>query len=165
MLGQRQCYCKIDKALWWKSTAHMVLRVLKFFDNRSLRIWSLGFPWWLRGKESACQHRGCRFSPWSWKIPHTMEQLSCVPQLLSMLCRAWEPPLLNPPATSAEAGGPGPVLCTCAGHLQRNPCPSQLEGEPKQQRRPSTPKSKYIITFLKKEVESLSYKWGLMICF
>ena len=27
------------------------------------------FPWWLRGKESACQCRRHRFNPWSRKIP------------------------------------------------------------------------------------------------
>jgi len=35
-----------------------------------------GLPWWLSGKESACQHRRLRFDPWSGKIPHTVEQLS-----------------------------------------------------------------------------------------
>ena len=29
---------------------------------------SLGLPWWLCGKESACQCRRPRFNPWSWKI-------------------------------------------------------------------------------------------------
>ena len=29
----------------------------------------LGLPWWLSGKESTCQCRRCRFSPWSRKIP------------------------------------------------------------------------------------------------
>ena len=28
-----------------------------------------GLPWWLSGKESACQCRGLEFSPWSRKIP------------------------------------------------------------------------------------------------
>ena len=27
-----------------------------------------GFPWWLSGKESACQCRRCGFDPWIWKI-------------------------------------------------------------------------------------------------
>jgi len=26
-----------------------------------------GLPWWLGGKESACQCRRCRFSPWRRK--------------------------------------------------------------------------------------------------
>ena len=29
----------------------------------------LDFPWWLSGKESACQGRRCRFNPWDGKIP------------------------------------------------------------------------------------------------
>ena len=28
-----------------------------------------GHPWWLSGKESACQHRSCRFDPWARKSP------------------------------------------------------------------------------------------------
>ena len=26
-------------------------------------------PWWLRGKESACQCRRCRVNPWIGKVP------------------------------------------------------------------------------------------------
>ena len=37
---------------------------------------SAGLPWWLSGKESACQYKRCRFNPWSEKIPHAKEQLS-----------------------------------------------------------------------------------------
>ena len=33
-------------------------------------------PRWCTGWESACQWRGHRFTPWSRKIPHAMEQLS-----------------------------------------------------------------------------------------
>ena len=35
-----------------------------------------GLPWWLSGKESACQCRRPRLDSWSGKIPHAMEQLS-----------------------------------------------------------------------------------------
>ena len=35
-----------------------------------------GLPWWLSGKESACQYRRHGFDPWSWKIPHAAKQLS-----------------------------------------------------------------------------------------
>ena len=35
-----------------------------------------GFPWWLSGKESACQCRRHGLDPWSRKIPHAMEQLN-----------------------------------------------------------------------------------------
>ena len=38
----------------------------------------IGLPWWLSGKESACQCRRHGFGPWSGKIPQAMEQLrSC----------------------------------------------------------------------------------------
>ena len=29
----------------------------------------MGLPWWLSGKEFACQCRRCRFDPWVGKIP------------------------------------------------------------------------------------------------
>ena len=37
---------------------------------------NLGLPWWLSGKESACQCRIHKFDPWSKKISHAKEQLS-----------------------------------------------------------------------------------------
>ena len=33
-------------------------------------------PWWLGGKESACQWRRHGFDPWFRKIPHAAERLS-----------------------------------------------------------------------------------------
>ena len=34
------------------------------------RGWKKRFPWWLNGKESACQCRRRGFDPWSGKISH-----------------------------------------------------------------------------------------------
>ena len=56
-------------------------------------IW--GPPWWLSGKESACQCRRHRFDPWSRKMPHAVGQLSRAPQLLSLQSRAQKPQLLS----------------------------------------------------------------------
>ena len=36
----------------------------------------MGLPWWCSGSESVCQYRKHWFSPWSGKIPRTVEQLS-----------------------------------------------------------------------------------------
>ena len=36
----------------------------------------LGLPWWLSGRESACQCWRHRFDPWSWKISSTVKRLS-----------------------------------------------------------------------------------------
>jgi len=36
----------------------------------------IGLPWWLSGKESACQCRRHGFDPSSRKTPHAVEQLS-----------------------------------------------------------------------------------------
>ena len=35
----------------------------------SFIVYVLLLPWWLSGRESACQYRRCRFDPWSEKIP------------------------------------------------------------------------------------------------
>ena len=35
-----------------------------------------GIPWWLRGKESACQSGRRGFDSWSRRIPRTLELLS-----------------------------------------------------------------------------------------
>ena len=43
---------------------------LKWYIN------SVGLPWWLSGKESACQCRRLGFDPYSRKIQHAMVQLS-----------------------------------------------------------------------------------------
>ena len=48
--------------------------LIYFFEARQSFIFSsavliLGFPWWLNGKESACQFRRCRFNTWVRKIP------------------------------------------------------------------------------------------------
>ena len=43
---------------------------MQVFNNATFRL-----PWWLSGKESTCQCRRGRFDPWSWSIPHGMEEL------------------------------------------------------------------------------------------
>ena len=52
--------------------------------GKSLNFWLLllhllktgGLPWWLSGKESACQYRKHRLDPWSGRIPYSVEQRS-----------------------------------------------------------------------------------------
>ena len=62
--------------------------------------WSGGLPWWLRGKEPACQCRGHRFDPWSRRIPPALERQSpCT--------TAVEHVLWSRGATAAEARAPG----------------------------------------------------------
>ena len=58
-----------------------------------------GLPWWLSGKELACQGRRHSFNPWSGKMPHAMEQ-----QGLSTT--AIETVLYSLGATTAEAHMP-----------------------------------------------------------
>ena len=54
-----------------------------------------GLPWWLSGKESACQCRKHGFSPKYVKIPLPGSNQACVPQLLSLCFRACKPQLLK----------------------------------------------------------------------
>ena len=69
----------------WKSSKAFVTKTKRHAQTRRkyLQKYSWGLPWWLSGKESACQCRKHRFDPWSRKIPHASEQL-------------WEPQLLKP---------------------------------------------------------------------
>ena len=60
-----------------------------------LRKESLKLPWWLSGKEPACQCRRHRFDLWSRKIPHAREQPS--------LCTTIEPKLRSLGTTAAAA--------------------------------------------------------------
>ena len=55
------------------------------------KMWSMGLPWWLSSKESACQCRKHGFYPWSRKIPHAGATKPWAPQLLSLCSRALEP--------------------------------------------------------------------------
>ena len=55
---------------------YLFLRI--FFQNVIL----LGLSWWLSGKESASQLRGCGFDPWSRKkpqVPNTARQAASLP--------------------------------------------------------------------------------------
>ena len=49
--------------------------------------WWQGLPWWLSGKESACQCRRHWFDPWSRKSPHAVKQRS--------LCASSSEPVLQ----------------------------------------------------------------------
>ena len=61
---------------WW-SVSHMVIYVSVLFQifNEYFLFFLFatmlpeGLPCWLRGKESTCQCRRCRFDPWVMKIP------------------------------------------------------------------------------------------------
>ena len=69
---------------------------------------SLGLPWWLSGKESACQCRRQGFDPWSGKISHaTMTK-----------------PAHHDLSRAPEPGEPQPVTLACStasGLQQENP--------------------------------------------
>ena len=70
-------------------------------EQISLKVCLGGLPWWLSGKESACQCGRHGFNPWSRKIPHAMEQLSL-----------WAP-TTEPALQSSGATTTGPLCCHC----------------------------------------------------
>ena len=51
---------------------HLVCPIALQFLHLSRAPRLLGFPWWLSGKESACQRRRCGFNPRVRKIPRRM---------------------------------------------------------------------------------------------
>ena len=59
--------------------------IIKKNQIKILKLKSRGLPWWLSGKENACQCRGHRLDPWSGKISNPL-QYSCLehPKLQSM---------------------------------------------------------------------------------
>ena len=70
-----------------------------------------GCPWWLGGKESACQCRRRGFDPWSRKIPYVTEQLS-------LFTTTIEPVLCNPGAATTE-----PTCCSYWSPCTQTPMP------------------------------------------
>ena len=83
------------------------MRVLLLYsvNNRcGVKIWILGLPWWLNGKESGCQCRRHVFNPRPGKIPHAMKQQILCTTTIEPVLRAWEQQLLSPCALE-------PVFC------------------------------------------------------
>ena len=72
-----------------------------FYETTSKNI--RGLPWWLSGKESACQCRRHGFNPWLGKIPHAREELS-------------------PSATTTEPASWSPCAATVKASARWSPC-------------------------------------------
>ena len=74
-------------------------------------------PWWLRGKESACQRRKHGLDPWSRKITRALGQLS--------LCTATVGPVLQSLGTTATEAHvhPRAALCNRSSHRREKPAP------------------------------------------
>ena len=105
--------------------------IKKFGLMNSLSRLYLGLPWWLSGKESSYQGRGHGFYPWSGRIPHALEQLSPVPQQLSLCSRAWGLQLLKPECPRARGPQEKPLQWEAhASQLESSPGSPQLEKSP-----------------------------------
>ena len=61
-----------------------------------------GLPWWLSGKEPACQCRRQEFDPWSGKIPRATEQLSPCSTAIGPVPSCPGAQLLSPHAASTK---------------------------------------------------------------
>ena len=65
---------KISPSLWFFLCLlglHRAHPFSKYFTPPAFTehlFWRLGFPWWVNGKESACQCRRYRFNPWVGKF-------------------------------------------------------------------------------------------------
>ena len=71
---------------------------------------SVGLPWCLSGRESACQYKRRGLDPWSGKVPHAAEQLSpCATAIEPLL---WSPRTATPEALSLELETRSPYTTT-----------------------------------------------------
>ena len=57
--------CWQPPSLW----TYVCGQLLRSFVIWAFSTWCHGLPWWLSGKESAWQRKGCGFNPWFGKIP------------------------------------------------------------------------------------------------
>ena len=125
LVGYSPCSHQSWTGLKWPGTAQQMALTIRKRTG--------GLPWWLSGKQFACQCRKHGFNPWSGKIPH-------ISGLLSLCSRAQEPQLLHSCATASEDSVPG-SLCsgTRAGTETRSPRTATRES-PHSNKDPAQPK-------------------------
>ena len=89
---------------------------------------TLGLPWWLIGKESACQCRDMGSIPGPKRSHMLWSNYACIPQLLRLFSRAWEPHLLSPCTTATRVCMPqSPCSATREATTMRSPCTTPEE--------------------------------------
>ena len=71
-----------------------------------------GLPWWLSGRESACQCKRHGFNSWSGEIPHAVEQL---------IVHNYEPVLWSPGLKLLSLRTTNHVLCDKRNHRKEKP--------------------------------------------
>ena len=121
--------------------------------DSTLRTATLGFPWWLSGKESACQCRGCGFDPWSRTIPQAAEQLG--PCATSHWACALSPGAATPAAHAPESRAlqqeMPPQWEACVPQPERSPHSPKLEESLRSNKDPAQPKINKYFKLLKKK--------------
>lgn len=109
---------------------------------------SLGLPWWLAGKESACQWQETWVQYLVWEVATCyVKQLNPCTIALEPVPRTWEPTCCNcwSPRTL------GLELYTRRSHHNGKPPSATARDMPVQQHRPAQPKMKLKKTDVKKE--------------
>ena len=96
-----------------------IMKGFIFINIKTEKIAHWGLPWWLSGKESACQCGRQGFATWSRKIPHTEEH---GPQLLSLCSRAGKAQQSSPCAATTEVHASYSLCATREATAMRSLC-------------------------------------------
>ena len=106
----------MDRGAWW-AIVHRVTKSQTWLSNYTQRIITekiifmhngiierlLGLPWWLSGKEFACQCRRHGFNLWSGKIPHAEGQLSPCATNIEPVFQSWGASTTEPTFSRSHA--------------------------------------------------------------
>ena len=76
--------------------------IFQIFNKKNVFKYQAALPWWLSGKESACQCRRHGFKPWSGKIPHAAERLNSSTTTTESVLGVGEPRPGKSPTSSEE---------------------------------------------------------------
>ena len=81
---------------WWLPIFPNIVKMVFLFFSPPFLKFLLGLPWWLSGKEFACQCRRCGFDPWSGKLPHVTMQINLWASTTEPVLQSSELQLLKP---------------------------------------------------------------------
>ena len=94
--SHKYIFCRVYANLCFHQQYMRVLLLYSVNNRCCVKIWILGLPWWVNGKESSCQCRRHVFNPRPGNIPHAMKQQILCTTTIEPVLRAWEQQLLKP---------------------------------------------------------------------